>query len=145
MLYINSSVACLKFAPKWSFSYFQPILAAIFVTIATVKVESIPDLYTLAIVLINLQDETSEEQLLIFDLIGGPKWPLYACTPLSPQLDSENIRLLKCTRGHNLVLTLKTNIAHWRGTPPPPTTPMPIPDFGPRHSPARCLLNTVIE
>ena len=39
--------------PKWSFSYFQPILATIFVTIATVKVESIPDLYTLAIVLIN--------------------------------------------------------------------------------------------
>ena len=41
VLYINSSVKCLKFAPKWSFSYFQPILAAIFVTIATVKVESI--------------------------------------------------------------------------------------------------------
>ena len=36
------------------FSYFQPILAAIFVTIATVKVESIRYLYTLAIVLINL-------------------------------------------------------------------------------------------
>ena len=27
MLYINSSVTCLIFAPKWSFSYFQPILA----------------------------------------------------------------------------------------------------------------------
>ena len=53
MLYINSSVACLKFAPKWPFSYFQPILAAIFVTIATVKVESIRELNTLAIVLIN--------------------------------------------------------------------------------------------
>ena len=53
VLYINSSVTCLKFAPKWSFSYFQPILAAFFVTKATVKVESIPDLYTLAIVLIN--------------------------------------------------------------------------------------------
>ena len=39
MLYINSSVACLKIAPKWSFSYFQPILAAIFVTIAMVKGE----------------------------------------------------------------------------------------------------------
>ena len=34
-------------------SYFQPILAAIFVTIATDRVESITDLYTLAIVLIN--------------------------------------------------------------------------------------------
>ena len=53
MLYINSSVTCLKFAPKWPFSYFQPILAAIFVTIVTLKVKSIPDLYLLAIVLIN--------------------------------------------------------------------------------------------
>ena len=53
VLYINSSVTCLKFTPKWSFSYFQPILVAISVTIATVKVESIQDLYTLAIVLIN--------------------------------------------------------------------------------------------
>ena len=53
VLYINSSVTCLKFAPKWPFSYFQPILAAIFVAIATVKVESIRELYTLAIVLIN--------------------------------------------------------------------------------------------
>ena len=53
MLCINSSVTCLKFAPKLSFSYFQPILAAIFVTIASVKVESIRELYTLVIVLIN--------------------------------------------------------------------------------------------
>ena len=53
MLYINSSVTCLKFAPKWPFSYFQPIVAAIFVTIEIVKVESMPDIYTLAIVLIN--------------------------------------------------------------------------------------------
>ena len=52
VLYINSSVTCLKFAPKWPFSYFQPILVAIFVTIATVKVESIRELYTLAIDLI---------------------------------------------------------------------------------------------
>ena len=49
------------------------MLAAIFVTIVTVKVESIPDLYTLAIVLINLQEEFCEEQFLFFDLIGGPK------------------------------------------------------------------------
>ena len=53
MLYINPSVTCLKFAPKWPFSYFQPILAAICVTIATVKVKSIGELYTLAIVIIN--------------------------------------------------------------------------------------------
>ena len=70
VLYINSSVTCLKFAPKWSISYFQPIFAAIFVTIATVIVESIPYFYTLAIVLINLYEETSEEQLLFFYLIG---------------------------------------------------------------------------
>ena len=33
VLYVNFSVKPLKFAPKWSISYFQPILAAIFVTI----------------------------------------------------------------------------------------------------------------
>ena len=35
-----------KFAPKWSISYFQPILAAILATIAMVKVELIPDFYS---------------------------------------------------------------------------------------------------
>ena len=53
VLYVNFSVKCLKFAPKWSLSYLEPILAAIFVTIAMVKIESIPALYTWAIVLIN--------------------------------------------------------------------------------------------
>ena len=53
VLYVNFSVKCLKFAPKWSLSYFQPILAAVFVTIATVKIESILDFYTWAIFLIN--------------------------------------------------------------------------------------------
>ena len=47
------SVKHLKFAPKWSISCFQPILVAIFVTIATVKVKLIQDFYTLVIVLIN--------------------------------------------------------------------------------------------
>ena len=42
-----------QIAPKWSISYFQPILVAIFVTIATVKVKIISDLYTWAIVLTN--------------------------------------------------------------------------------------------
>ena len=37
MLYVNFSVKCLNFATKWSLSYFQPILAAIFVYIATVS------------------------------------------------------------------------------------------------------------
>ena len=53
VLYVNFSVKCLKFSPKWSLSYFQPILAAVFVTIATVKIESILDFYTWAIFLIN--------------------------------------------------------------------------------------------
>ena len=53
LLVLYIPVTCLKFAPKWPFYYFQLILGAIFVTIATVKVESMPDFYTLAIVLIN--------------------------------------------------------------------------------------------
>ena len=53
MLYVNFSVKPLIFAPKWSISYFQPILAAIFATIAKVKVKVILDFYTLVIVLIN--------------------------------------------------------------------------------------------
>ena len=74
VLYVNFSVKCLKFAPKWSLSYFQPILAAIFVTIPTVKVKSIPDFYTCAIVL----KKTNEKKLVksnfhFFCLIGGPK------------------------------------------------------------------------
>ena len=47
------ALSSLKFAQKWSISYFQPILVAIFVTIATVKAKLISDLYTLAIVLLN--------------------------------------------------------------------------------------------
>ena len=53
VLYVNFTVKCLKFAPKWSLSYFQLFWQPIFVTIATIKIESIPDFYTLAIVLIN--------------------------------------------------------------------------------------------
>ena len=50
---ISSSYSLTIFAPKWLISYFQPVLAAVFVTIATVKVKLIPDLYTWVIVLIN--------------------------------------------------------------------------------------------
>ena len=46
-------------------SYFQPNLPAIFVTIATVEVELIPDFYTWAFVYINLEEETSKKQLLL--------------------------------------------------------------------------------
>ena len=53
VLYVNFSVKPLNFAPKWSMSYFQPILEAIFVIIATVKVKAIRDFYTMVIVLIN--------------------------------------------------------------------------------------------
>ena len=41
---VNFSVKCLRFAPKWSLSCSQSVLAAIFVATATTKVESIPDL-----------------------------------------------------------------------------------------------------
>ena len=73
MLYVNFSVKRLKFAPKWPISYFQPTLAAIFATIATVKVKLIGDVYTLAIVLINLHVKIGEKQFSYFNLIGGPK------------------------------------------------------------------------
>ena len=44
-----------------------------FVSIATVKVNSIPEFYTLAIALINYLKEITEKQLLFFDLkwVGG--------------------------------------------------------------------------
>ena len=66
MLYVNFSVKPLKFAPKWSISYFQPILAAIFVTIAMVNVEVIQYFYTLVIVLINLEEQIGEKTIFIF-------------------------------------------------------------------------------
>ena len=71
MLYVNCSVKHLKFAPKWSISYFQPVLAAIFVTIATLKVKIISDIYTWVIVLINQYENFSEKRILFFGLIGG--------------------------------------------------------------------------
>ena len=71
VLYVNFSVICLNFAPKWSVSYFQPILAAIFVTIATVKVKITPDLYSWVIVLINQQEELGEKQFLCLASYGG--------------------------------------------------------------------------
>ena len=73
MLYVNFSanVDPLKFAPKWSISYIQPILVAIFVTIATLKIKVIGDLNTLVIVQINLQEQIGEKQFIYFSLIGG--------------------------------------------------------------------------
>ena len=76
MLYVNFSVKHLKFAPKWPISYFQPTLATIVVTIATVKVKIIRDFYTLAFVLTNLQEEIGEKHFLYFSLLRGPKSPL---------------------------------------------------------------------
>ena len=71
MLYVNFSVKRLKFALKRTISYLQTTLAAIFVTIATVKVKIIGDLYTLSIVLIDLQEEIGEKLFSYFSLIGG--------------------------------------------------------------------------
>ena len=42
---------------------FSAYFGGLFVTIATVKVKSMPDFYTLAIVLINLKEDTCEGQL----------------------------------------------------------------------------------
>ena len=44
-----------------------------FCYIATLKVESIPEFYTLAINLIKYLKETTEKQLLFFGLIGEAK------------------------------------------------------------------------
>ena len=52
------------------FPIFSLFWRAFFVTIAAVKLESIPYFYTLAIVLINSYEETPEERFLFFDLIG---------------------------------------------------------------------------
>ena len=84
VLCVNFAVKCLKTAPKWSLFYFQPILVAIFVTIATVKVKLIPDFYTWAIVLINLYKDFAEKQILFFSLTRGPKYPTNARTSFRP-------------------------------------------------------------
>ena len=73
MLYVNFSVQCIEFAPKWSLFYFQPILTAIFVTIAMVKVELIPDFYTLAIIIITNKKKLVKISFLFLSLKGGPK------------------------------------------------------------------------
>ena len=69
----------------WPISYFQPILAAIFVTLATAKVKINRDFYTLAFVLINLHEENGDKQCLYFSLIGegGCEKPLNARSSLS--------------------------------------------------------------
>ena len=51
---------------KMAIFLFQPILAAIFVTMATIKLESIPDFYTCATVVISLKEETSQSNFHIF-------------------------------------------------------------------------------
>ena len=73
MFYVKFSLKRLRFSPKWSISTFQPILAVIFVTIATVKVELIRDFYTLVIVLIskNSKNKLVKIILLYFSLRGG--------------------------------------------------------------------------
>ena len=55
-----------QISSKMAVFLFSAYFGGHFVTIATVKVESMPDLFTLAIVLINLYKETCEEQLLFF-------------------------------------------------------------------------------
>ena len=54
MLYVNFSLKCLKYGQKrGKFPIFSLFWRPFFFTIATVKVKSIADFYTWAIVLIN--------------------------------------------------------------------------------------------
>ena len=53
--------------------YFQPILVAIFVNIAMVKVKLIPDCYTMAIVLITHYEENGENRDFYFLASKGAK------------------------------------------------------------------------
>ena len=54
-IYVDFSVKCLKSVPKWSLNYYQLILSDIFAAIAMVKVKLLPDVYTWAIVQINIR------------------------------------------------------------------------------------------
>ena len=47
-------------------SLFEPILSAIFVTIATVKFRSMPKFYTSVILLVNQSKEIGEKQFSVF-------------------------------------------------------------------------------
>ena len=53
---------------------FSAYFGSHFVTMATVKIKSIPDFYTWAIVLINYSEKKFEEQYSFFGLIGGGVW-----------------------------------------------------------------------
>ena len=57
---------CRKFAQKWPLSYLQPILTAIIVTIATVKVKLIPNFYSMAIGLKNFKEDIGEKHFFLF-------------------------------------------------------------------------------
>ena len=72
----NSAWKSLKFGSKWQFLYFEPILLAIFVSIATEKVKLTPEFYTWAILLINQLGEIVEKQLSVFGSRGGQICPL---------------------------------------------------------------------
>ena len=50
---------------------FSLLLAAIFVTIATIKLIKTPNLYSWAIVIINLEEEIVKKKFLFFSLMGG--------------------------------------------------------------------------
>ena len=71
MFYVNFSVKYFKCAPKWSLPYFRPILAAIFVTVATVKVKLKPDLYTWAIAIITNKKNLVESNYHFLTQYGG--------------------------------------------------------------------------
>ena len=66
VLYVNWSVKHLKFALKWPISCFQPILVAIFVTIATIEIKLIQDYYTLVVSSYKLIRANSLKVIFIF-------------------------------------------------------------------------------
>ena len=72
----KSAWKSLKFSQKWQFLYLRSISAAIFVTIATIKLKQILELYTSTILLVDQMDEICEKQLSVFGSRGGQISPL---------------------------------------------------------------------
>ena len=66
----------LKFSPNWQFLDLRSILAVIFVTIATIKLKSVPEFYAGTILIVNQLDEIGEKQLSVFGSRGGKISPL---------------------------------------------------------------------
>ena len=71
----------------------MPILSAIFVTIATVKLKKMSEFYTSAILLINESKEICEKQISVFCSKGGHFSPLMH-VPLYDKWDDYNFEIV---------------------------------------------------